>query len=121
MNASNVVSLSNYRLQAQMARRMAQNSLILMAAIQDSRLNRYDLELLAKLLDLRVFTGNIRFRCDPEDRFIGRSIDKLQRAGYLAEATIKDLVIGFRRDDNRTPEPYLICELAERELARKLP
>lgn len=116
MKASNVVSLANYRLQAQMARRMAQNSLILMAAIKDARLNRYDLEMLAELLELSAFSGLIRRRYEPENRNVARSLWKLQQAGYLTEATVKDLVIGFRSD--RTPEPFWVFELTERELKR---
>lgn len=118
MNASNVVSLDSRREQVQINRRMAQTALTLIAAIKDARLNRYDLELLAKLLELSSLSGLIRQRYEPENRCIVRSLDKLQRAGYLTQATVKDLVIGFRRNGDRTPEPFWVFQLTERELAR---
>lgn len=116
MNASNVVSLDSRREQSRINRRMAQHSLTLIAAIQDARLNRYDLEMLAKLLEFSTFSGLIRHRYEPANRSVIRSLGKLQQAGYLTEATVKDLVIGFRSD--RTPEPFWVFELTERELKR---
>ena len=116
MNASNVVSLDSRREQSRIDKRRAQHSLTLIAAIKDVRLNRYDLEMLAELLELSAFSGLIRRRYEPENRNVARSLWKLQQAGYLTEATVKDLVIGFRSD--RTPEPFWVFELTERELKR---
>jgi hypothetical protein len=117
MKSSNVVSLDDRRHASEMNSRMAQNSLILIAAISDPRLNRDDLKLLAKVLDSGTLYGLLRHHYEPENKFIVRSINKLTRSGYLT-VQVEELMIGFRSHINRVPEPFWVFELTKRERTR---
>ena len=118
MNKSNVISLDTRRQQFQVNARMAQNSLTLVAAIQDARLNREDLKLLARLLDMRVLYDQMYLRHEPENRLIVSSVNKMQQAGYLS-IQVRELLVGFRRNIARTPEYFWVFALTERELTRQ--
>ncbi len=114
-----VIDLERRRHARQMNQRLGVNALVLAAAIKDARLNREDLKLLADLLHMRVLHGEMLRRYDPKNPAIVHPIRKLQRAGYLADAQVEDLVIGFRRNGDKTPISYWILSLTERELARE--
>jgi len=112
MSSAQVISLDHRRAWRNLEKRLAQNALVLNAAIKDPRLSREDLKLLARLLDARPFSGVMQIPYTPEDRFVVRCFKKLQQAGYLGDEQVKS-----RPDLPFKPTQWWF-ELTEREQAR---
>lgn len=106
--SSNLVHLSERRMWADMRERLAQNAIIIHAAISDSRLTRRDIIVLSRMLDGRALSDRLVSRKENE-----HSLQRLIKTGYLIDKGIW-----------RNPELPDFCpllrrmELTERELTR---
>lgn len=112
MSSSNVISLDNRRSWRNFEKRLAQNAIVLNAAIKDPRLSREDLKLLSRLLDSRPFSGVMRIPYTPEKSLVVRCFRKLQKTGYLGAERVM-----YRHDLPFQPTQWWF-ELTPREQAR---
>jgi len=106
---SNVVNISEARKWRDFDSRLAQNALILNAAITDKRLNRDDLRVLSDLIDHRVYSNRIQCL---KGRIPNQRLEKLIRLGYLDYKGLREGILGGY------DKGLLMFELTERELSR---
>jgi hypothetical protein len=113
MSSSNVISLDSRRSWRRFEKRLAQNALVLNAAIKDPRLSREDLKLLARLLDARPFSGVMQIPYTPDNQAVVRCFMKLQHTGYLGAEQVR------KRHDLPFKQTQWVFELTPREQTRE--